>query len=79
MRFAKLPSPALDIEWTPDGTSLIAACADGHVRTIDPDSVQIMHDVRVGTNWLYTIAIAPAGTSAFVGGSSGLMQVVKIR
>lgn len=79
MRFAKLPSPALDIEWTPDGASLIAACADGHVRTIDPDSVQITHAVEVGPNWLYTIAVAPDGAAAFVGGSSGLMQAVKIR
>ncbi len=79
MRFATLPSPALDIEWTRDGATLIAACADGHVRTIDPDSVQITHDVEVGTNWLYTIAVASDGASAFVGGSNGLMQAVKIR
>ena len=78
MRFVKLPSPALDIEWTPDGTSLIAACADGHVRMIDPDSVQITHDVEVGASWLYTLAVAHDGVSAFVGGSSGLMRAVKI-
>jgi WD40 repeat protein len=79
MRFAKLPSPALDIEWTPDGTSLIAACADGHVRVIDPDSVRITHDVEVDAGWLHTLAVAPDGNSAFVGGSSGLMRAVKIR
>ncbi|MBI2478734.1 MAG: hypothetical protein HYV60_08910 [Planctomycetia bacterium] len=79
MRFAKLPSPALDIEWTPDGTSLIAACADGHVRAIDPDSVQISHDIEVGPVWLYTLAVASDGATAFIGGSSGLMQAVKIR
>ncbi|MDA1049594.1 MAG: hypothetical protein O3C40_03820 [Planctomycetota bacterium] len=79
IRFAKLPSAALDIQWTPDGTSLVAACADGHLRTIDPDSVQITHDVEVGANWLHTIAVAPDGASAFVGGSSGLLQAVKIR
>jgi WD40 repeat protein len=79
MRFAKLPSPALDIEWTPDGTSLIAACADGHVRVIDPDSVQITHDIEVGAGWLYTLAVASDGNSAFVGGASGLMRAVEIR
>jgi WD40 repeat protein len=79
MRFAKLPSPALDIEWTPDGTSLIAACADGHVRVIDPDSVQITHDVEVDTGWLYTLAVASDGNSAFVGGASGLMRAAKFR
>ncbi len=79
MRFAKLPSAALDIEWAPDGTSLIAACADGHLRAIDPGSVEITLDVELGTGWLHTLAVAPDGASAFVGGSSGLMEVVKIR
>ncbi|MEX0819360.1 MAG: hypothetical protein WD070_07195 [Pirellulaceae bacterium] len=79
MRFAKLPSPALDIEWTPDGAKLIAACADGHLRTIDPDSVRITQDLEVGPGWLYTVAITPDGASAFVGGASGLMRAVKIR
>lgn len=78
MRFAKLPSPALDIEWTPDGAQILAACADGHVRSIDPDTVQITSDIEIGPQWLYTIAIAPDGTSAFVGGEGGLMQRVKI-
>jgi WD40 repeat protein len=79
MRFVKLPSPALDIEWSPDGTHLVAACADGHVRVIDPDSVQITHDVEVGGGWLYTLAVAPDGVNALVGGWSGLMRAVKIR
>lgn len=79
MRFAKLPNPALDIEWTPDGASLIAACADGHLRVIDPDLVEITRDVEVGAGWLHTLAVAPDGASAFVGGSSGLMKAVKIR
>ncbi|MBC8352710.1 MAG: hypothetical protein H8E66_12010 [Planctomycetes bacterium] len=79
MRFAKLPSAALDIEWTSDGAMLVAACADGHVRIIDPDTVQIVRDVEVGNGWLYTIAISPNGDDLFVGGVNGLMQVVKIR
>ncbi len=79
MRFAKLPSAALDIEWTPEGANLVAACADGHLRVINPDTVQIIHDVEVGTGWLHSLAIAPDGVTAFVGGSGGLMQAVKIR
>lgn len=79
MRFAKLPSPALDIEWTPDGERLVAVCEDGHVRVIDPDSVEVTRDIEFGPTWLYTLAIAPDGASAFVGGSRGLMRAVKIR
>ncbi|MCA9120937.1 MAG: hypothetical protein H6822_31415 [Planctomycetaceae bacterium] len=79
MRFAKLPSPALDIEWTPDGDRLVVVCEDGHLRVVDPDTVEVSMDVEVGSSWLYTLAIAPDGGSAFVGGADGLMQVVKIR
>ncbi|MCA9142102.1 MAG: hypothetical protein H6821_15805 [Planctomycetaceae bacterium] len=79
MRFAKLPSPALDIEWTPNGEGLVAVCADGHLRVIDPNSVEVTLDIEVDSGWLYTLAVAPDGASAFVGGSGGLMQAVKIR
>ena len=79
MRFVKLPSPALDIEWSADGAALVAVCADGHLRTIDPETVQTTRDVRVGASWLYTLAVPRDGDRVFVGGGSGLMQAVKFR
>jgi len=46
---------------------------------IDPNSVEVTLDIEVDSGWLYTLAVAPDGASAFVGGSGGLMQAVKIR
>ena len=77
MRFAKLPSPALDICWTKDGTALLAACADGHLRIIDPDTVQISADIEVADRWLYTVAAAAHTGQAFVGGSNGVVKAVE--
>ncbi len=79
MRFAKLPSPALDIEWTASGDRLIAACADGHVRVIDPDTVQIVRDIEVSSGWLYALAVSPDEKQAVVGGAGGLLKAVTIR
>jgi len=79
MRFAKLPSPALDIAWLPNGRAILAACADGHLRVIDPDAVTIMQDTKVSDSWLYTVAASPDSRHAFVGGAGGMMQAVSIR
>lgn len=78
MRFAKLPSPALDICWTPDGESILAACADGHFRVIDPDTVQVTQDIEVTNAWLHTVAASPVGKQAFVGGSNGLRVAIEL-
>ncbi len=79
MRFAKLPSPALDIEWTATGDLLVASCADGHLRVIDPDTVQIVRDIEVSPGWLYALAVSPDGKQAVVGGAGGLLKTVTIR
>jgi len=76
MRFAKLPSPALDIAWTVDGARLLAACADGHLRVVDPDSVQVVRELPIADGWLYTVAASPDGQSLFAGGAGGTMQVL---
>ena len=78
MRFAKLPSPALAIAWTPDGSRLVAACADGHLRCIDPDSVTITQDEPVADGWLYTLAVAPDSRFAFVGGEHGTVHAIPL-
>lgn len=78
MRFAKLPSIPLDIEWLPDGIAILAACADGHLRVIDPDSVAIINDIPVSDGWLHTVVAAPTGRLAFVGGSNHSMHSVEI-
>lgn len=78
MRFAKLPSPALDICWTTDGEAVLAACQDGHFRIVDPNTVEVTRDVEVSDGWLYTVVASPDGTHAFVGGARGLMRLLEL-
>lgn len=74
VRFAKLESPALAIDWSPDGALLLAACRDGHLRVIDPDSVKILVDLPVSAGWTYAVAAAPDGRTAAVGGAGGELK-----
>ena len=79
VRFAKLPSEPLDIDWTPNGSHILAACRDGHLRVIDPETVEIVIDTGVLDGWAYTVAAAPDGNRALVAGSSGQVRCVELK
>jgi WD40 repeat protein len=74
VRFARLESPALAIAWSPDGSHLLAACRDGHLRVIDPDTVKILKDIPISDGWAHTVTAAPQHRSAVVGGAGGAIK-----
>lgn len=74
VRFARLESPALAIAWSPDGTHLLAACRDGHLRIIDPQTVKILKDIPICDGWAHAVAAAPHDQNAVVGGAGGTLQ-----
>ncbi len=78
VRFARLPSEPLDIDWTPDGTRLLVAGIDGQVRVIDPDTIQILADIPAIDGWAYTIVAAPDGRHCLVGGEDGQLRVIDV-
>jgi WD40 repeat protein len=78
LRFARLPSEALDVDWTADAAQLVVSCADGHVRVIDAQTVAVTKDVAALEGWAYTLAVPPTGLNAFVGGAGGKSQAVKL-
>ena len=61
VRFAQLASEPLDIDWTPDGNRILAACRDGRLRVIDPETVELLMDEPVLKGWAYTVAAAGDG------------------
>jgi WD40 repeat protein len=79
VRFARLSSRPLAIRWTPDGSRLGAACVDGHVRVIDPETVEILQDQPAVASWAYSLAAAPDGKSFAVGGPRGELKKIDIR
>ena len=44
VRFAHLTSTPLAVGWLNDGSRVVVIAADGHVRLIDPNTVEITHD-----------------------------------
>ena len=79
VRFARLASEPLSITWTPDGTLVLAACRDGHLRAVDPETVEVVTDTLALDGWAYTVAAAHNGSHAFVGGEAGQMRCVPLR
>lgn len=76
VRFVRLESKPLAIDWTSDGAQILAACQDGHVRVVDPDTVEVLHDVPGIEGWAYCVAAAPNGHGAVIGGAGGQFQRV---
>jgi WD40 repeat protein len=70
VRFVRLESAPLALAWTADGTTLLAACKDGQLRVIDPDTVEVQEDTPALDGVAYSLAAAPDG-SVLVGGQGG--------
>jgi WD40 repeat protein len=78
MRFARLPSAGLDAAWSLDGAALYVSCRDGHLRRIDPDTVEVLDDRPVLDGWAYSLAVHPGGRQILVGGQGGDLKAVDI-
>jgi hypothetical protein len=76
VRFARLPEEPLDLAWTPDGGRLLAACRDGRLRIIDPETAEIAADLPAIEGWAYSLACAPDGMTVLVAGEGGQFRRV---
>ncbi len=79
VRFKRLPSPPLAVRWTGDGQRAVVSCADGRVRVIDPDTVQVVADLPGINGWAYSLAIQPGNArEAVVGGAGGTLKRIQL-
>ncbi len=76
VRFARLDTVPLAAAWSLDGTRVIAACKDGRVRVLDPDTMDVAETLDAIDGVAYCIAGTPDG-AVIVGGQSG--QVKRLR
>jgi WD40 repeat protein len=74
VRFAQLSSPLLAVDWLPDGSRIAVAGADGHVRLIDPDTVEMIEDIPAVDGWAYSLRAHPTDGSLLVGGRKGQLK-----
>jgi WD40 repeat protein len=79
MRFVRLQHAVpLAVAWTPDGQSIVASCADGRIRIVDPDTVEILDDLPGIEGRANSIAVHPRGDALVVGGGDGQLQRVAL-
>jgi WD40 repeat protein len=76
VRFARLAAEPLDIAWSNDGSRLLAACADGNLRIIDPASVEVVRNLPALDGWAYALAVHPRDGSVALGGADGQLRRV---
>ena len=76
VRFLRLPVVPISATWLPDNKHLAVGTTDGHVRVIDPATLQIQHDTRAIDGWPYCLVAHPTDGSLLVGGSHGQVKRV---
>ena len=76
VKFARLKETPLNVAWFNDGSRIVAACADGVVRLVDPDSVEVTGEIHALNSWAYSLAVHPTDRSIVVGGPN--VQVRRI-
>ena len=74
VRFAQLGTPLLAVDWLPDGSQVAVAGADGRVRLIDPDTVEVVEEIDAVDGWAYSLQAHPTDGSLLVGGRGGQLQ-----
>jgi len=79
VRYVRLQAEPLNIAWTTDGARILAACADGHVRVIDPVDAAVTEDLPAIDGWAYAIAVHPSDNSVAVGGTNGRLRRLELR
>lgn len=74
MKIKRLPSVPLSVAWSPNGSRLLAACADGRVRVIDPDTLELLAEEKAIEGWAHALAVPPAGRAVLIGGENGRLS-----
>jgi WD40 repeat protein len=78
IRFVRLKAAPLDVAWLNDGSRIVVACTDGHIRLIDPELVKVTQDLPAIDGWAYSLAVHPTDGSVVIGGPNGQVRRVII-
>ena len=74
VKFARLKEAALNVAWLNNGSRIVTACADGAVRLVDPDSVEVTAEIQALNGWAYSLAVHPTDGSIVVGGQNAQVR-----
>lgn len=76
VKFARLKVAPLDVVWLNDGSKVVASCADGAIRIIDPDLVEVTNEIPALNGWAYSLTVHPTDGSIIIGGQNGQIKRV---
>jgi hypothetical protein len=76
VKFARLNAAPLNVAWLNNGARIVATCADGAIRFVDPDSVEVTGEIQVIDGWAYALAVHPTDGSVVVGGPNAQIKWV---
>ena len=76
VKFTRLKEAPLNVAWLNNGSRIVAACADGAIRLVDPDSVEVTDEIHALNGWAYSLAVHPTDGSVVVGGSNAQVRRV---
>ncbi len=79
VKFARLKEAPLNVAWLNGGTRIIAACTDGAVRLVDPDSVEVTGEIHALKGWAYSLAVHPTDGSVVVGGPDAQVRRIVLK
>ena len=74
VKFARLAEAPLNVAWLNNGARIVAACADGAIRLVDPDSVEVTGEIPALDGWAYSLAVHPTDGSVVIGGPNAQVK-----
>jgi WD40 repeat protein len=79
VRFARLASVPTAVAWSESGKQLVVACADGHARMIDPETLEVLADVHAVEGRTHSLAVPPGESGRIaVGGAQSQTKAVTV-
>ena len=74
VRFVRLKAVPLDVAWINEGSRIVAACADGRIRIIDPDLVEVTDETHALDGWAYALTVHPTDGNVVIGGTNAQVR-----
>ena len=74
VKFARLAEAPMNVAWLNNGARIVAACADGAIRLVDPDSVEVTGEIPALDGWAYSLAVHPRDGSVVIGGPNAQVK-----
>jgi WD40 repeat protein len=72
VRFARLPAKPLAVAWSPAGDRLVVGCADGRLRALDPDTLEVTAERAGPGRRVYGVAPYPGPGREWLAGGTGV-------